>query len=131
MEPVVSPNDIGITRRLLQGLGASRYLARKLTEGLDPASKHGSSYVYALHDVKLSITNYLKKSRIKPHTRSALESIRNEFLVQTSNVTYLPHNLSDSKDPKMRSWCIDLIKIGSTLDRKISSAKLIAAKLRG
>ncbi|MEM6598904.1 MAG: hypothetical protein AAF810_10070 [Cyanobacteria bacterium P01_D01_bin.36] len=84
-----SSPQLTTTRKQLQGYGASRYLARKLTVSLPPVAKSGNAYVYGLHQVIAAIRTYNSKPRIQLTTKQVLEQILTQLLPRLDNVTPL------------------------------------------
>lgn len=126
-----APNIIGVTRRLLRGLGVSSYLARQLTITLNPQERRGLTYVYALPDVLLAITEYVERPRTQAKTRQVLELARAELIPQLQNVFTVPFGQPAIGDKELQRLCIDLIRSRPVLDRKLSNAKLGLAEFRG
>lgn len=84
----VSPQTI--TRKQLRGYGASRYLARKITEPLSPIGKAGSAYLYTIEEAIASIREYAERSRVRKETKQMLSKMLCELLPLLDNIVNLP-----------------------------------------
>ena len=74
------------TRKQLRGYGASHYLARRLTRSLEPITKSGNAYVYALAQVVTAARNYSEQARVQPTTKQILEQMLTQLVSQIDNV---------------------------------------------
>ena len=81
-----------VTRKQLQGYGASRYLALMLTRSLAPVAKSGNAYVYALTQVVTAARDYAAKPRVQATTKQTLEQILTQLLARINNVISLVPN---------------------------------------
>ena len=124
-----APNQVMISRAQLRGYGASRYLARALTESLKPMGKQGNSYLYRLPEVMKAIKTYLLKPKIHQTTRQVLQHIWNELAPQMQNVMAVPFDAGG--DPELRKLCLQVMQSKAEFDRKLSRAKGLLASRRG
>ena len=81
-----------VTRKQLQGYGATRYLARRLTRSLVPIAKSGNAYVYALAQVVAAVRDYAAKPRVQAATKQTLEQLLTQLLTRIDNVVPLVPN---------------------------------------
>lgn len=61
-----------ITRNWLKALGASTYLAKRLTQPLTVSGHEGRAYAYEAEAVMASVLAYQQNSRIRPNTKQLL-----------------------------------------------------------
>jgi hypothetical protein len=117
------------TRQQLQGYGASRYYAIKLTKHLIPVSRQGKAYVYALSDVIQSLRDNLERSRIKPKTRQTLEQILQLLLARLGNVLEVPFGRANTSE--VNQLAMRLSKAMSQTDTTLAALKATAATIKG
>ena len=78
----ITPNPI--TRKHLRALGASDYLAKRLTRDLAPTGRVGRANGYAPATVLNSIQDLQRNQRIKPATRQVLAQL--EIALQKTQI---------------------------------------------
>lgn len=116
----------GTTRKQLRGYGASRYLARRLTETLTPVEKVGSAYVYELAQVIDSSRAYSERSRIRPTTKETLQQLIDQLLPRMNNVVNLPTTQNSSDISQLAQRAIQAIRL---TDKALAEMKATAATL--
>ena len=82
----MSDTALTTTRKQLRGYGASRYLARRLTNSIEPVAKAGSAYVYSLEETVTAIRKYRQRRRVQQATKATLDRILDELLARLGNV---------------------------------------------
>lgn len=124
-------SDLGqvTTRIQLQGYGASRYHAGRLTKEIEPVGCQGRSFAYAIADVITSIRDYLQNPRIKQETRQTLELVLQSLLGRLSNVVEVP--FVKGHDAELSKLAKHLQKIMSRTDAALANLKATAATVRG
>lgn len=85
------------TRKQLQGYGASRYLAGRLTASITPVAKSGNAYVYALDQVVTAIREYASKARIQATTQQVLAQMTTQMMALLDNVVPIAPNGSTTE----------------------------------
>lgn len=115
-----------ISRKQLQGYGASRYLARKLTGSLTPIAKSGNAYIYALDQVISAIRAYSQKTRIRITTKQALEDVITQLVARLDNVVPLVtgHGKTEISDVTQQ-----LIQQMRRTDKALSDMKATVASM--
>lgn len=114
------------TRRQLQGYGASRYLARRLTTSLVPVAKSGNAYVYSLQQAITAIREYSSKARIQPATKQVLAQIQKQLLARLDNVAALVPN---SPATEMSDIAGQLLAQMRRTDKALSEMKATVASM--
>lgn len=114
------------TRKQLRGYGASRYLARKVTEPLDPIGKAGSAYVYALDQAIAAIRDYSERSRIHSETKQTLNNILSELLPRLDNVVNLPAAEQPSEIGKLAQRAMKAMR---RTDKAMAEMKAMVASI--
>lgn len=115
-----------ISRKQLQGYGASRYLARKLTVSLTPVAKSGNAYVYALDQVISAIRAYSQKTRIQIATRQVLEKVVTQLLARLDNVVPL---VTGNKRTEVSDVTQQLLQQMRRTDKALSDMKATVASM--
>ncbi|NMG60210.1 hypothetical protein E1H12_17215 [Geitlerinema sp. P-1104] len=126
---IEAPNQVMVSRSQLRGYGASRYLTRALTDGLEPMAKQGNAYLYGLPQLMEAIKTYLLKPKIHQTTRQILQQIWDELAPQMQNVIAVPFEAGG--DPELRKLCLQAMQSKTEFDRKLSRARGLAATRRG
>ena len=90
-----------ITRKQLQSLGLSPYLATAITKNLSPSLKKNRVHYYNLRDVISAIRSYLNRPRIKQQTRQLLTSILPVLLQRLNNVVAVNFGAKRGSDPEL------------------------------
>ncbi|MBE9069949.1 hypothetical protein IQ260_25230 [Leptolyngbya cf. ectocarpi LEGE 11479] len=103
-----------ISRKQLKLLGASDYLARRLTEELPVAKKVGRAFAYAIESVLSSIDSYGQRS-VRIRTRQILATLKLALQQQTSEV-------EDVSDP-MHVLAADILSNHTALEDAIAASK--------
>ncbi|MEL6815007.1 MAG: hypothetical protein AAFP03_09360 [Cyanobacteria bacterium J06598_3] len=119
-------NAVTVTRKQLRGYGTTRYLARKLTESLEPLGKSGSAYVYDLAQAIAAIREYGGRSRIRPHTKQTLLKILDVLLPRLNNVVDLPTGNSSSEVSRLAQHAMQAMR---QTDKALAEMKATAAAL--
>src|SRR6476646_301572 len=76
---------VTITRKQIQALGATHYIAQAITKALTPVGRQGRSFLYAISDVLNSVDSYGKRS-IRQPTRKLLQSLHIELIKLDLNI---------------------------------------------
>jgi hypothetical protein len=113
-----------ITRRQLQGYGATRYLAAKITASLTPVEKAGAAYVYALEPTIAAIRLYAERSRIRPTTQQTLSHILPALLARLDNIVPLSLEERPSELGKLAQQAIKAMR---RTDKALSEMKATVA----
>ena len=114
------------TRRQLRGYGASGYLARRLTESLEPVAKSGNAYVYTLEQVAASVREYSAHKRIQSTTKQVLEQMLAQLLALIDNV--VPMTPNDSKT-EVSGVAQQLLKQMHRTDKALANMKATVASI--
>ena len=114
------------TRKQLRGYGASRYLARRLTESLAPIDKAGNAYVYALEQVIAAVRDYSAKQRIQQTTRQVLAQLLSQLLARIDNVVPL---VPDSDETEVSDVAKQLLKQMRRTDKALAEVKATVASM--
>ena len=115
------------TRKQLQGYGASRYLARRLTTSLTPIAKLGSAYVYVIEQVIAAIREYKSNARIQITTKQVLEQIMAQLLTQLDNV--IPITTAKGSQTEVSDVAQQLLHQMRRTDKSLSDLKATAASM--
>lgn len=70
---------MSITHKQLRNFGASEYLVRQLTHGLQTAGRQGRAYVYSTEQVLNAIRDRLNAPKIRKATKAILAQIEIEI----------------------------------------------------
>ena len=117
-----------ITRKQLRGYGASRYLARRLTEPLAPIGKSGNAYLYALDQIVAAVRKYRSKSRLQHSTRQILEQLLTQLLTRIDNVVPL---VSGDHETEVSDVAKLLLRQMRRTDKALAEMKATVASIGG
>lgn len=82
---------MGITRKQLNGLGATDYLVKQLTKSLQPIGKQRNAYEYETKQVLDSIYYLIDTARMRKRTRAILTQLKTKISSRVEN------NISDKR----------------------------------
>jgi tRNA/tmRNA/rRNA uracil-C5-methylase (TrmA/RlmC/RlmD family) len=116
------------TRKQLQGYGATRYLATRVTKNLTPINTKTRAYVYLLNDVIKAIRDYLQRSRIKPKTARTLTIILKLLLERLGNVIEVPFDRPTN--PEINQLAKKLTQAITNTDTVLAELKATAATIK-
>jgi hypothetical protein len=112
------------TRKQLQGYGATRYLATKITASLTPVDRAGTAYVFALEPTIAAIRLYAARSRIHLTTQQTLNHILSELLARLDNI--IPLSLEE-KPSELGKLAKQALKAMRRTDKAMAEMKATVA----
>jgi hypothetical protein len=117
------------TRRQLRGYGLSDYTARKVTQGLTPTDRQGSTYRYSISDVISAIRQALQNSRLKASSKSSMEAVLNSLLASLDNI--IPGAFGQSSDPELGRLAQQLVQSMQTTNLALANLEATAVTIKG
>lgn len=121
-------NSKTTTRKQLQGLGASRYHAVKVTQFIEPVGRQGQAYLYPINEVISSIREYLERPRLKAETHKKLVTVSDTLTNLLGNV--IPTVFRKDANATTSQLSKRLIKAMAKTDTSLAALKLDAADIK-